>query len=193
MKIGYSRVSTIEQSPLRQIKQLKEVGCEIIYQEKTSGRTTKRKELQKMLDSLQEGDEVIVTELSRITRSLQDLFKLIAIFKEKNVQFRSLKETWIDLSDTNPNNKLMLTIFGALNEFEREMIELRVREGIAAAATQGRYPGRIAMFTEKNPKMQHALELFEGGKHTVEEIVRITGVTRSTLYRKAKELGIVRK
>ncbi|MDA1802802.1 recombinase family protein [Bacillus cereus group sp. BY6-1LC] len=193
MKIGYSRVSTLDQNPLRQIQQLKEQGCEVIYQEKTSGKTTKRKELQKMLSEMKEGDEIIVTELSRITRSLRDLFNLIEIFQEKKVQFRSLKESWIDISDMNPNSRLMLGILGAVNQFEREMTELRVREGIAAAATQGRYPGRIAVFTEKNPKMQHALKLFEEGKHTVEEIVRITGVTRSTLYRKAKELGIVRK
>ncbi len=193
MKIGYSRVSTLEQNPLRQIQQLKEQNCEVIYQEKVSGRTTKRKELQKMLSEMKEGDEIVVTELSRITRSLRDLFNLIDIFKEKKVSFTSLKEPWINISDMNPNNKLMLSILASVNEFEREMTELRVREGIAAAATQGRYPGRIAVFTEKNPKMQHALELFEGGKHTVEEIVRITGVTRSTLYRKAKELGIVRK
>ncbi|HGP3677619.1 TPA: recombinase family protein [Bacillus pacificus] len=193
MRRGYCRVSTLDQNPLRQTQQLKEQNCEVIYQEKISGKTTKRKELQRMLDDLQEGDEVVVTELSRITRSLQDLFKLIDVFKEKKVQFRSLKEEWIDLSDTNPNNKLMLTIFGALNEFEREMIELRVREGIAAAAQEGRYPGRIPTFTEKNPKMKHALELFAEGKRTIAEITKITGVTRSTLYRKAKEYNVVRK
>lgn len=193
MKIGYCRVSTIDQSHLRQTQQLEEQGCEVIYQEKISGKTTKRKELQRMLSEMQEGDEIIVTELSRITRSLRDLFNLIEIFKEKKVIFKSLKEPWIDMSDTNPNNTLMLNILGSVNQFEREMTELRVREGIAAAAQEGRYPGRLPTFTEKNPKMQHALELFEGGKHTVEEIVRITGVTRSTLYRKAKELGVVRK
>ncbi|MGR5920997.1 recombinase family protein [Bacillus paranthracis] len=193
MKIGYCRVSTIDQNPLRQTQQLKEQNCEIIYQEKVSGRTTKRKELQKMLDEMKPGDEVIVTELSRITRSLRDLFNLIEIFQGKKVAFKSLKEPWIDISDTNPNNKLMLSILGAVNQFEREMTELRVREGIAAAATQGRYPGRIPTFTEKNPKLQYALELFAEGKRTVEEIVKITGVTRSTLYRKAKEYDVVRK
>ncbi|MCC2485076.1 recombinase family protein [Bacillus pacificus] len=193
MKIGYCRVSTIDQNPLRQTQQLNEIGCEVIYQEKVSAKTTKRKELQKMLDELQPGDEVIVTELSRITRSLRDLFNLIEIFQEKKVQFRSLKESWIDISDMNPNSRLMLSILGAVNQFEREMTELRVREGIAAAAEQGRYPGRLPTFTDKNAKLQHALELFSEGKRTVEEITKITGVTRSTLYRKAKEYGVVRK
>lgn len=98
-KIGYVRVSPISQNPSRQFRQLNEIGMDIIYEEKISGATKDREQLQKMLEDLQEGDIIYVTDLTRITRSTQDLFELIDLIRNKKARLKSLKDTWLDLSD----------------------------------------------------------------------------------------------
>ncbi|EAC6628829.1 recombinase family protein, partial [Listeria monocytogenes] len=100
-KIGYVRVSSTSQNPSSQFRQLNEIGMDIIYEEKISGATKDREQLQKMLEDLQEGDIIYVTDLTRITRSTQDLFELIDLIRNKKASLKSLKDTWLDLSEDN--------------------------------------------------------------------------------------------
>src|SRR6478736_3413332 len=96
MIYGYARVSTKEQNLDRQLKQLLEMDCDKIYEEKISGATTERPELQTMLSDLQPGDKIIVTDLTRISRSTRDLFLLLDTIKEKGAALKSIKDTWLD-------------------------------------------------------------------------------------------------
>lgn len=184
---GYARVSTQEQNLARQLKQLKEYGCEYIFEEKTSGATTDRPELQRMMESLQTDDVIVVTDLTRISRSTQDLFKLIETIKEKGASIKSIKDTWLDTTSDNPYSTFLLTVMAGVNQLERDLIKMRQREGIAIAKEQGKYNGRPKQFSHKNAKVKHAIELYEQGNKTVNEICKITGLTRSTFYLRLKE------
>ncbi|PEM69267.1 recombinase family protein [Bacillus pseudomycoides] len=187
MKYGYARVSTQEQNLARQLKQLKEYGCEYIFEEKTSGATTDRPELQRMMESLQIDDVIVVTDLTRISRSTQDLFKLIETIKEKGASIKSIKDTWLDTTSDNPYSTFLLTVMAGVNQLERDLIKMRQKEGIAIAKEQGKYNGRPKQFSHKNAKVKHAIELYEQGNKTVNEICKITGLTRSTFYLRLKE------
>ncbi|MCU5214276.1 recombinase family protein [Bacillus paranthracis] len=184
---GYARVSTQEQNLARQLKQLKEYGCDYIFEEKTSGATTDRPELQRMIESLQTDDVIVVTDLTRISRSTQDLFKLIETIKEKGSSIKSIKDTWLDTTSDNPYSTFLLTVMAGVNQLERDLIKMRQREGIAIAKDQGKYNGRPKQFSHKNAKVKHAIELYEQGGKTVNEICKITGLTRSTFYLRLKE------
>ena len=118
-KIGYVRVSSVEQNPARQYHQLEEIGMDRIYEERLSGATQHRPELQKMLEALQTGDTIFVTDLTRITRSTRDLFELVDIIKRKEANLKSLKDTWLDLSENNPYSDFLMTVMGGVNQLER--------------------------------------------------------------------------
>ncbi|MEW5208032.1 recombinase family protein [Bacillus cereus] len=184
---GYARVSTQEQNLARQLKQLKEYGCEYIFEEKTSGATTDRPELQRMMESLQTDDVIVVSDLTRISRSTQDLFKLIETIKEKGASIKSIKDTWLDTTSDNPYSTFLLTVMAGVNQLERDLIKMRQKEGIAIAKEHGKYNGRPKQFSHKNAKVKHAIELYEQGGKTVNEICKITGLTRSTFYLRLKE------
>ena len=96
MKIGYCRISTRDQQTLRQLDQLKEFGCERIFEETASGTKRDREELNRMMDTLREGDVVIITELSRLSRSVKDLFEIVDKIHKSGADIKSLKESWID-------------------------------------------------------------------------------------------------
>ncbi|MFG6120896.1 recombinase family protein [Thalassobacillus sp. B23F22_16] len=185
MKYGYARVSTKEQNLGRQIKQLKEAGIqeENIFEEKISGATTEREKLQELLEVIEVGDEIIVVDLTRISRSTQDLFKLVADIKEKGAALKSLKDTWLDTSSDNPYSEFLLTIMAGVNQLERDLIKMRQREGIEIAKENGKYEGRPKKYTDKHAGMKMALQLYEAGEHTIKEIEEITNVGKSSLYR----------
>lgn len=189
MKKGYARVSSKDQNLARQLKVLKEQGCEVVYQEKISGKNTNRPELQRMLNELEEGDVIIIAELSRFSRSTMDLFNLIEQLKEKKVALKSLKEEWLDTSKTDPGTTLMLTIFAALVQFERELIKERQKEGIAIAKEKGLYNGRPKKYGSKHQGMTHAIQLAQERDKTINEICNITQVSRAALYRELKKLN----
>lgn len=111
-KIGYVRVSSVDQNPARQYKQLEGMGLDRIYEERLSGATQDRPEIQKMLNDLQEEDTIFVTDLTRITRGTRDLFELADTIKLKKANLKSLKDTWLDLSEDNPYSEFLMTVMG---------------------------------------------------------------------------------
>ncbi|MBU8732545.1 recombinase family protein [Cytobacillus oceanisediminis] len=194
MIIGYARVSTVEQNLDRQLVRLKEFGCEYIVEEKLSGeKRDNRVELESLIKKLRFKDVVVVTELSRLARSLQDLLNILSEFKNNKVDFVSIKEN-IDTREDNIYSKFMLQIMGAIAEFERDLIKERQKEGIQIAKSKGIYKGRKIKY---HPKAQGHDKLIYDiivnslmSNESVAEINRKTGVARNTIYRIKKEIEI---
>ena len=139
MNIAYVRVSTVEQNEGRQLEGLKPYGIDKWFTEKISAKDTNRPELQAMLDFAREGDTIYVWDFSRLARSTKDLLELVETMAAKGIHFKSIKE---NLDTSTPTGKLMLTMIGAINEFERANLLERQREGIALAKENGAYKGR---------------------------------------------------
>lgn len=139
MKIAYVRVSTVEQNEARQVENLERHGIDRWFTEKVSAKDTNRPRLQAMMDFAREGDTIYIHDFSRIARSTKDLLEIVEHLSAKGVNLMSNKES-IDTS--TPTGKLMLTMIGAINEFERTNLLERQREGIAIAKREGKYTGR---------------------------------------------------
>lgn len=192
--VGYARVSSKEQNEARQIKSLKEAGCEYIYIEKVSGATTERLELQSMLDELQKGDLIIIHELSRLSRSTKDLIELVEIIKSKGAALRSITDTWLDLSDDNPMSEFMFTMFSGLAQYERKLIKQRQKEGIAIAKEKGKYKGRQTKLVEggeEEVRMKAIVEAYKEGV-SIADIRKTYKVGTGTIYRLLGREGIKR-
>ena len=189
MMVGYCRVSKSEMNLDRQIDALIDVGIDIrnIYREKVTGTTKERPQLIKMLEELQPGDTVVVSELSRLSRSTKDLFEIVEQIHEAGAQIKSLKENWLDT--TTPQGKLLFTIFAGLSQFERDLLSERTKDGLKAAKARGRSGGRPRIRTDKTLTIQ---ALYSKGI-TIAEIVRQTGLSRSTVYRVLKDTDKTRK
>ena len=184
MLIGYARVSTHEQNLDLQKDALEKAGCERVYVEQMSGSSSNRPELKRIMDTLREGDTLVVWRLDRLGRSLKHLIELITELEERKVGFKSLMES----IDTNTSGgKLIFHIFGALAEFECNLIRERTNAGLSAARARGRKGGRRPVLDDKQKEV--AIKLYNEKNHTIKEICRIMGVTKPTLYsyiRKAK-------
>ena len=139
MKIAYVRCSTADQNEARQIEALEKYGIERWYTEKISGKDANRPKLQEMLDYVRDGDTIHIHDLSRLARSTADLLVIVDLLTKKGVHLVSNKE---NIDSSTPTGKLMLTMIGAINEFERTNILERTREGIAIAKRNGVYKGR---------------------------------------------------
>jgi DNA invertase Pin-like site-specific DNA recombinase len=186
-KIGYIGVSSTSQNPSRQFQQLIEIGMDIIFEEKVSGATKDREQLQKMLGDLREDDIIYVTDLTRITRSTQDLFELIDNIRSKKASLKSLKDTWLDLSEDNPYSQFLITVMAGVNQLERDLIRMRQREGIELAKKEGKFKGRLKKYHKNHAGMNYAVKLYKEGTMTVNQICEITNVSRAALYRKLAE------
>ncbi|WP_226619762.1 recombinase family protein [Cytobacillus firmus] len=187
---GYARVSTKHQNLNRQLKALKDNGAEYIYQEKVSGASAEREELQKMLEELNVGDIVLVPDLTRISRSTKDLFELVELIKSKGASLKSIKDTWLDTSDKSAYSEFLFTVFAGISQLERSLIKERQAEGIEIAKLNGKYKGRVKKYHEKNDALNHALELYQNravNGLSATEIVKRTQISRSALYRALKE------
>lgn len=137
-KLSYLRVSSTQQNEARQREAMKHLGIDREFVDKASGKNTERKALQEMIDYAREGDIVYILDFSRLARSTQDLLNIIQTLNKKGVQVVSIKE---QLDTSTPTGKLMLTFIGAINEFQREIINENAREGIAIAKAEGKYKG----------------------------------------------------
>ena len=177
MLIGYARVSTNEQNLDLQRDALGKAGCERIYVEQASGSKSSRPELGKIIEMLREGDTLVVWRLDRLGRSLKHLIELVTELEESGIGFRSLTES---MDTTTNNGKLIFHIFGALAEFERNLIRERTQAGLAAARARGRKGGRPPALDGKKREM--AVKLYNSKEHSVREICQTMGISRPTLY-----------
>ena len=178
MKFGYARCSTLDQNLDWQIDALTKEGCDRIFQEKFTGTRKDRPELLRMMDMLREGDTVIICELTRLSRSVKDLFDLVEQVEKAGANIKSLKEPWLDT--TTPQGRLLFTIFSGVSQFERELIRERTMEGLASARARGRMGGRPG----KDKKIvEQALTLYDSKAYSVDEISKTTGISRATLYK----------
>lgn len=138
MKIAYIRVSTVEQNEQRQIEAMEKYNIEKWFTEKVSAKDTNRPKLQELLEFTREGDTVHIHDFSRLARSTKDLLDIVETLNRKGVNLVSNKE---NIDTSTPTGKLMLTMIGAINEFERANLLERQREGIAIAKRKGKYKG----------------------------------------------------
>ena len=176
MNIGYVRVSTVEQNEARQLESLKGYDIDRWYTEKVSGKDLNRPKLQEMLDFAREGDTIYIHDFSRISRSVKDLLSLIDTLEAKKVHLVSVKE---NLDTSTPAGRLMLTMIGAINEFERANLLERQREGIAIAKAKGKYKGRKAIEIDKS--FIDGYQRYLARKINKSQLAKELGISRPTL------------
>jgi DNA invertase Pin-like site-specific DNA recombinase len=176
--LGYARVSTVDQTMVLQLDALEDAGCHRVFQERASGANDRRVELARMFDHVRPGDTVVVWRLDRLGRSLRHLIDTVNALADRQVGFRSLVE---NIDTTTSGGKLVFHIFGALAEFERELISERTHAGLTAARARGRVGGRPSAMTLA--KTIEARRMYESGEYTWEQIGEMFGVSRMTVYR----------
>lgn len=180
MRIGYIRVSTQEQNTIRQEVLMEKLGVDEVYIDKTSGKSSERPELKKMMEYVRHGDIVIVESISRFARNTKDLLELVEQLTTKEVEFVSEEEA---IDTTTPTGNFMLTIFGAVAELEREYILQRQREGIEIAKQQGKYHGRKPI---EHPDFEIVVDQWCKGQITAVAAMKKLGMSKATFYRKVK-------
>ncbi|MCG7638818.1 MULTISPECIES: recombinase family protein [unclassified Alteromonas] len=176
MKIGYARISTEDQSQNAQLDALNEAGCNRVYQESFSGKSRNRPQLERMIDSLREGDIVVVQRLDRLGRSLKDLIELLDTFKQRGVQFISLNE---NIDTTTAIGELAFHMIGSIAQFERRLISERTKAGLDAARARGKKGGRKAKLSPADIKKAKAM--LNDPEMTKSEIAEHFNVSRPTL------------
>jgi len=178
---GYARVSTDDQDLTVQREALKAAGCEVVREEKVSGGSREgRKELETLIEFLRAGDVLVVTKLDRLARSTLDMLNIIGDLGKRGVGVRSLAER--DIDTTTPAGKLMLTVFAAIAQFERERIKERQAEGIAKAKKEGVYKGG-------KPRIDRAeIARLKADGLNPTQIAAKLGINRVTVYRLTAEL-----
>jgi DNA invertase Pin-like site-specific DNA recombinase len=176
--LGYARVSTADQKPALQLDALKATGCYRVFVDKASGALDERPQLLKVLDQLRPGDTLVVWKLDRLGRSLRHLIDTISELQSRNVGFRSVQE---NIDTTTPGGKLIFHIFGALAEFERDLIRERTLAGLAAARARGRTGGRPPSMSAQ--KLAVARKMYASEEYSVATIAKTVGVSRATIYR----------
>lgn len=178
MLIGYARVSTDDQNLHLQNDALKLAGCTQIFEDQVSGAKSERHGLRQALDYLRPNDVLVVWRLDRLSRSLKDLIDIVNQLDAKNIGLKSLQES---IDTTSTSGKLVFHIFGALAEFERNLIRERTNAGLAAARARGRKGGRPPRLNKD--KQMLAIKLYNEKQHTVDEVCELMGISKPTLYK----------
>lgn len=178
MLIGYARISTNEQNLNLQTDALTKAGCEKIFTDTASGAKSDRTGLTEAINFMRKGDTLCVWKLDRLGRSLKHLIETVLALQALGKGFCSLQE---NIDTTTSGGKLFFHIFGALAEFERDIIRERTRAGLASARSRGRLGGRPSIMNSKKLKM--ATSLYADGKTQVGEICETLGISRATFYR----------
>lgn len=177
MRVGYARVSSDDQKLDLQLDALRKAGCKKIFEDRKSGARAERPGLSKLLEVLREGDIIVVWRLDRLGRSLRDLLELVGRFELEQVGLRSLQE---NIDTTTSGGMLVFHIFGALAEFERNIIRERTRAGLAAARARGRLGGRPKALDKKQQRM--LIKLYQSREHSIAELCELFQVSKPTLY-----------
>jgi DNA invertase Pin-like site-specific DNA recombinase len=177
MLIGYARVSTYDQTLNLQQDALTKAGCTKIFTDTASGAKTERKGLDEALNYVRKGDTLVVWRLDRLGRSLPHLITTMTDLEERGIGFKSLTEN----IDTTSGGKLIFHIFGALAEFERNLISERTTAGLTAARARGRIGGRPKALTPEQRRIAQAL--YDDPKNSIAEICRTLKISKVTLYR----------
>ncbi len=180
MLIGYARVSTQDQTLALQHDALQKAGCFKVFTDTISGSTStnERKGLIEALPFLRQGDTLVVWKLDRLGRSLKHLIETVTELQEKGIGFKSLTE---QIDTTTSGGKLIFHVFGALAEFERDLIRERTQAGLAAARARGRLGGRRALLDDKKRKLLQAL--YADKSNSIADILSALHISKSTLYR----------
>src|ERR687895_111042 len=181
--IGYARVSTTEQHLHLQQDALTAAGCLKIFTDTISGVKAERKGLAEALDYIRGGDTLVVWRLDRLGRSLKDLIERITDLHSRNIGFKSLTE---NIDTTTSGGKLIFHIFGALAEFERDIITERTNAGLTAASARGRQGGRPRSSLSDEKKLQMARQMFDKKTIPVKDIYTSLGIPKSTFYKYVK-------
>jgi|SRR6185437_3900219 len=178
MYIGYARVSTDDQNLNMQRDSLRKAECTQIFEDQISGVKSDRPGLKEAIKYARSGDTLVVWRLDRLSRSLKDLIEMVNLLESKNIGLKSLHE----VIDTSSNSgKLIFHIFGALSEFERNLIRERTQAGLQAARARGRKGGRPKALS--SDKQSLAVKLYNEKQHTVDKICEMMGISKPTLYK----------
>jgi|SRR5574344_1159631 DNA invertase Pin-like site-specific DNA recombinase len=180
MIFGYCRVSTEEQVLDRQLESLKKYNCDEIFMEKITGTKANRPELNKLKEKVREEDIVVIESLSRLGRSTKNLLELVEYFKGKKVKLISTKE---NIDTESATGQLLLTVLSAISQFERDLTVERTKEGLVAARARGRKGGRPK---SDEKALNKAIKLYQSKEYSIKEIVSMTGISQSTIYRNIK-------
>jgi DNA invertase Pin-like site-specific DNA recombinase len=178
MLIGYARVSTDDQKLNLQQDALQKAGCEEIFEDYLSGARASRPGLDLALKMARAGDTLVVWRLDRLGRSLKDLIQLTEILKERSIGLHSLQES---INTTSSSGQLVFHLFGALAEFERNLVRERTQAGLTAARARGRTGGRPKALDPN--KRQLAVKLYNDRQHSIDEICQMMGISKPTLYK----------
>ncbi len=178
--VGYARVSTLDQDLSLQLDALTAAGCGKVFEDRASGARADRAGLQAALEYVRDGEVLVVGKLDRLGRSLPHLIETVTALSQRGVGFRSLTEA---IDTTTPGGRLVFHIFGALGQFERDLIQERTRAGLTAAAVRGRKSGRKPVITDD--KLKRARRMV-GKDLTVREIATRLKVGKTALYEALK-------
>ncbi len=185
--LGYVRVSTVEQNDERQKEALAKYNIDKWFEEKVSGKDTKREKLQAMFDYCREGDTIYVHDFSRLARSTKDLLSIVEYLDEKKVHLVSNKE---NLDSSTATGKLMLTMIAAIAEFERQNLLERQREGIAIAKRKGKYKGGQVKKID-DAVFQKKYDEYKERKINKRQMAEALKISRPTLDKLLKEKGLI--
>jgi DNA invertase Pin-like site-specific DNA recombinase len=177
---GYARVSTEDQKLNSQLDALKKYGVDEVFEEKITGKRKDRPQLERMLERLQTGDTVVVYKLDRIGRNRRHLFELVDGFKEAGINFVSIRD---NIDTTTAAGNMFFGMLAVLAQFEADLISERTKAGLDAARARGRQGGRPSA---NKSKVERAIKLYDAGT-PVPEIVDLTGVSKTTLYKYINE------
>ena len=178
MLIGYARVSTQDQNLNLQKDELTKFGCTKIYEDVASGAKSVRTGLEAAIDFAREGDTLVIWKLDRLGRSLRDLIEIVIRLEKQGVSFVCLTQ---NIDTRTPGGKLFFHIFGALAEYERELIRERTKAGLTAARARGRTGGRKPAMNEE--QIEQARAMMDNPKLKIKSIIKTLGVSKATLYK----------
>ena len=181
MLVGYAQVSTQEQTLDLQRDALQKAGCARLFTDVISGAKQERRGLQEALSFIREGDTLVVWKLDRLGRSLRHLIAIVTALNERGIGFKSLTE---QIDTTSSGGKLIFHVFGALAEFERDLIRERTNAGLAAARARGRQGGRPRRLDDK--KIRLLQQLWADKSNSIGDILSTLNISKSTLYRHVK-------